>query len=172
MKNTMMSKSISICALLCLSHMPLAQLRVIADVGGESAVRFYEPIQPVHSDDAPKHPNAVPAQLTEEQLLPVVSHKWSVGKVQPKAFHLPGALPMFLIGADDVSHQWLVTNRQQLIEMNAMGLVINVNTPEEMNRLRQIAPALTLMPSPADTLADRLGIYHYPLLLTAEGISQ
>ena len=155
-----------------LSGASLAELKVIADLGGESAVRFYEPIQPVHSDDAPKHPNAVPSQITEDQLLPIISHKWSVGRVQPKPLNLPGALPMFLIGADDTSRQWLYKNKDKLIKMNAMGLVINVNTVDEMNELRQIVPELTLMPSPADTLAERLEIYHYPILFTPEGISQ
>lgn len=155
-----------------LSSASLAELKVIADLGGESAVRFYEPIQPVHSDDAPKHPNAVPAQITEDQLLPVISHKWSVGRVQSKPLNLPGALPMFLIGADDISRKWIHQNRDRLVKMHAIGLVINVNTVDEMNELRQIIPELTLMPSPADTLAERLGIYHYPILLTSEGISQ
>lgn len=149
-----------------------AELKVIADLGGESAVRFYEPIQPVHSDDAPKHPNAVPSQVTEEHLLPVVSHKWSVGTVEPKPLNLPGALPMFLIGVDTVSQDWLRKNYAHLVSINAVGLVIHVNNVEEMKTLRQIAPELTILPSPADALADRLGIYHYPLLLTAEGISQ
>ncbi|MBV6540750.1 integrating conjugative element protein [Ursidibacter maritimus] len=161
--------------LLCLGIFSInisAELKVIADLGGESAVRFYEPIQPVHSETAPKHPNAIPSQVTEEQLLPVVSHKWSVGKVQAKSLNLPGALPMFLIGADETSRQWLSQHRDDLVKMNAMGLVINVNTVDEMNILRNIVPELTLMPSPADTLAERLGIFHYPLLLTAEGISQ
>lgn len=149
-----------------------AELKVIADLGGESAVRFYEPIQPVHSDDAPQHPNAVPAQISESQLLPVVSHKWALGKVTPQKLDLPGAIPVFLIGADDHSRQWLRENKDKLVQLNAVGLVINVNNVDEMNTLRHIVPELTLMPSPADTLAERLGIYHYPLLLTAEGISQ
>lgn len=168
----MNTKLVALCVTSFLSGVCSAELKIIADFGGESAVRFYEPIQPVHSPDAPKHPDAVPAQLTEDQLLPVVSHKWSVGRVETKAFNLPGALPMFLIGADDFSQQWLYQNREKLTKMNAMGLVINVQTVNEMRALRNIIPQLTLMPAPADTLADRLKIYHYPLLLTAEGVSQ
>lgn len=168
----MKSQYLVILGLSMMASISNAKLNIIADLGGESAVRFYEPIQPVHSEDAPKHPDAVPGQLTEDQLLPVVSHKWSVGNVQAKAFSLPGALPMFLIGADDVSRQWLSSKKADLVKMNAMGLVINVNTVDEMNELRRIVPELTLLPSPADSLAERLGVFHYPLLLTAEGISQ
>ena len=79
---------------------------------------------------------------------------------------------MFLIGVDTVSQDWLRKNYAHLVSINAVGLVIHVNNVEEMKTLRQIAPELTILPSPADALADRLGIYHYPLLLTDEGISQ
>lgn len=149
-----------------------AQLQVIADKGGESAVRFYEPIQPVHSEDAPKHPDAVPGEIKEEQLLPVVSHKWSVGVVQPRHFQLPGALPLFLIGADETSYQWLTKHRDTLMTLNATGMMINVATLDEITKAREIVPTLSILPVPADTLADRLGIHHYPLLLTESGISQ
>ena len=149
-----------------------AELKVLADLGGESAVHFYEPIQPVHSPDAPQHPNAVPAQLSEAQLLPIVSHQWTPGHLDPQAFPMPGALPLFLVGADDFSRQWLKDNQQRLTEMQATGLVVNVQTIEELNALREIVPQLELLPSPADALAERLGIHHYPLLFTSEGISQ
>lgn len=149
-----------------------AELKVIADLGGESAVRFYEPIQPVHTPDAPIHPNAVPSKLREEQMLPVVSHKLSVGKVQAKSLDLAGASPMFLLGSDDYSRQWLAQNKEKLVSMLAVGLVINVGTFDELNALRAIAPELALLPAPADTLADRLGLTHYPVIIDDKGISQ
>lgn len=149
-----------------------AELRVIADLGGESAVRFYEPIQPVHTPDAPVHPNAVPSTIREENMLPVVSHQLSVGKVQPRQFNLPGAAPMFLLGADDYSRQWLAQNKEKLASVSAVGLVINVQTLSELRALRAIAPELELLPAPADTLSERLGIHHYPVIISAEGISQ
>lgn len=149
-----------------------AELRVIADFGGESAVRFYETIQPVHTQEAPIHPNAVPAEISENMLLPIVSHKWQVGHVESKPVNLPGAMPLFLVGADPQSKQWLKTRYQELLKLQATGLVINVNTPEELEELRRLAPDLSLMPTPADSLADRIGIYHYPLLMTDSQISQ
>ncbi|WP_101776043.1 integrating conjugative element protein [Pasteurella oralis] len=149
-----------------------AKLHVIADLGGESAVRFYESIQPIHTDDAPQHPDAIPQILSEELLLPVISHKWSVGKIETKSLPLPGAIPLFLIGYDQTSIQWLEKNKTNLINMGATGLIINVNTLNELNTLRQIAQGLELMPVVADSLADRLGIFHYPLLITSEGLFQ
>ncbi|OOF53746.1 integrating conjugative element protein [Rodentibacter genomosp. 2] len=157
---------------LLLSAHSFAELKVIADLGGESAVRFYESIQPVHTENAPQHPNAVPGEMSENMLLPVVSHKWTVGQVESKQINLPGAMPIFLIGFDETSKQWLIANYQELVQQQATGLVINVNTAEELAELRHLAPELSLMPVAADTLSDRLGIYHYPLLMTDSLISQ
>lgn len=167
-----MKKSLLLLMLLVGNSSAYAELTVIADLGGESAVRFYESIQPVHSANAPVHPNAVPAELNESMLLPIVSHKWEVGKVEAKPVNLPGALPIFLIGADDISKQWLRTRYDDLVKLQATGLVINVNTTDELTELRQLAPELSLMPVSADGLADRIGIHHYPLLMTETLISQ
>ncbi|MCW9718556.1 integrating conjugative element protein [Avibacterium sp. 21-599] len=158
--------------ILSISFPVMAKLNVIGDFGGESAIRFYEPIQPVHTDNAPQHPNAIPSEINEEQLLPVVSHKLSPGKVETQVFNLPGASPLFLIDADESSKNWLQDHYQQLATLSAMGIVVNVETQQELQALRELAPGLMIMPAPADSLAERLGIYHYPFLLTAEGITQ
>ena len=39
-------------------------------------------------------------------------------------------------------------------------------------RVRAIAPGLNLSPMSADDLAERLGLRHYPVLVTATGIEQ
>ncbi len=157
---------------LILPCLALADLTVIEDLGGQSAIPYYQSIQPVHSDNAPHHPNAIPSQITEAQMLPVISRKWTVGRVNTQKINLPGATPIFLIGADDVSMQWLEENADKLQKIGAVGLVINVNTMEELQKLKNLTPQLQLLPTPADTLAERLGISSYPLLITAEEISQ
>lgn len=40
---------------LCISHSVWGDLTVIADFGGESAVRFYEALQPEHDENAPNY---------------------------------------------------------------------------------------------------------------------
>lgn len=172
MKNPINIHALSLIIASVYSQSVIAQPTIIADLGGESAVRFYESIQPVHSPDAPKHNNAVPGQLSEAQLLPVISHKFSVGKVNHQAMNLPGITPFFLVGYDDTSIHWLKSNRDKLLQLQATGLVINVKTEAELQALRDILPELSLMPAPADTLSERMGINHYPLLLTSDGIYQ
>lgn len=148
-----------------------AELKVIADFGGESAVRFYESLQPDETM-VQAYPNAIPSTLTEADILPIVSHRLSVGKVESVSMDLLGMQPIFLIGADNTSVLWLQQNAQRLVEMGATGLVINVKTIDELNTLREVVPALPLIPTPGDDLAARLRLQHYPVLLTATGISQ
>ncbi|TYG35647.1 integrating conjugative element protein [Lonepinella koalarum] len=149
-----------------------AELTVIADLGGESAIHFYEGIQPEHDENAVPHPNALPAQITEADMLPVVSHLLSPGIVQPRALKLMGMQPIFLVGADPISAQWLTHNAIKLVNLNATGLVVNVKTLDELNQLRAIVPDLTLLPASADDLAERIHLSHYPVLMTATGLLQ
>ncbi|TYA23477.1 integrating conjugative element protein [Aggregatibacter actinomycetemcomitans] len=148
-----------------------AELKVIADIGGESAVHFYEALQPDQSM-VEAHPNAIPATLTESDILPVVSHRLSPGHITPVSMNLSGIQPIFLIGADNTSAQWLKNNYQQLVAMHATGLVVNVKTVDELMTLRRLAPELPLLPTPGNDLAERLKLQHYPALLTESGLSQ
>lgn len=155
-----------------LSFSSYAKPNILADFGGESAVRFYESLQPVHSEDAPSHPHAILPEISEAQLLPIISHRWKIGSVKTQKISLPGALPIFLIGEDQFSENWIKKYRHQLSTLQAFGLVINVSTPENLQYIRQLAPELTFMPVVADELAERTGIQHYPVLLTSEYIIQ
>ncbi|OOF38275.1 MULTISPECIES: integrating conjugative element protein [Rodentibacter] len=157
---------------LLLSTSSSAELAVIADLGGESAVRFYEGIQPELDENAPIYPNAIPESVTEVDMLPVVSHKLTPGYVKPIDLELTGMSPIFLIGADELSRQWLSQHYDNLLSQQAVGLVVNVTTLDELNQLRRLAPNLTLLPSPADDLSDRLKLSHYPALITETGVSQ
>ncbi|MDP8185311.1 integrating conjugative element protein [Phocoenobacter skyensis] len=149
-----------------------AELNVIADLGGESAIPFYESIQPVHSESAKPAPNAIPKVVGEEYILPVVSHKLTPGKVSPISLNLPTMSPIFLAGVDNLSVRWIQKNYQKLIQLNAIGLVVQVNAVEELTQLRQLFPKLTFVPIPGDDMASRLRLSHYPALITEAGVSQ
>jgi integrating conjugative element protein (TIGR03765 family) len=111
------------------------------------------------------------AQQAEAKMLPVHSTYLSPGDEPRRTIHAPGLTPLFLIGDDERSRAWLQQHRIELHTLNALGLVVNVASPEALAALRQLAPGLTLTPVSADDLAQRLGIHHYPVLMTATGIS-
>lgn len=151
-------------------------LEVIADVGGESALRFYEPIQPIidsnSESEAMVYSDMLPPTFHEKDLLPIVSHLMKVGKVVPRKMNLPTMHPMFLIGDDEVSEMWLRQRLAYLIDIGATGLVVNIKDYERLQQLRTIAKNMPLLPVSADDLAQRLKLTHYPVLITQQSIEQ
>ncbi len=152
-------------------------LIVVEDRGGVSALPYYESLnlQP-RTRDIQRPPFPIP-QLpstidSEAQMLPVRSAKLSPGNVTRRIIEAPGLQPFFLIGDDEASHAWLRRHVVSLRERNAAGLVVNVETMQGLERLRSLASGLQLWPVSADDLADRLGLSHYPVLITATGIEQ
>lgn len=157
--------------LCCIALPARADVVVIADFGGESVVRFYESLQPEYDESVQLPPNAI-REVTERDMLPVVSHRLTPGQVAPQAFDLTGMSAIFLVGADNLSAHWLEQNRTKLIALNATGLVVNVKTEQELQTLREIIPELSLLPVPGDDLAERMSLSHYPALITETGVSQ
>jgi integrating conjugative element protein (TIGR03765 family) len=79
--------------------------------------------------------------------------------------------PLFIIGYDPVSIQWLSNNREFLASNNAVGLVVSVQTVEQMNELQRIAgKGITMQPSPGDRLAEHMRIRHYPFYMDSHGV--
>ncbi|HAE7081041.1 TPA_asm: integrating conjugative element protein [Salmonella enterica subsp. salamae serovar 42:z:1,5] len=116
---------------------------------------------------------AVPIQaLDESRLLPVVTHNLHPGQQPRLALNLPGMTPLFLIGDDPLSTEWLRQHREALKNLHATGLVVNVTTLARLIALRAIAPELTLLPVSADDMAKHLPITAYPVLITDKGLEQ
>lgn len=112
------------------------------------------------------------APFSEADMLPVRSTLLTPGDVANRALDVPDLPPLFLIGDDARSRRWLQQRYPMLQDLNAVGLVVNVDTPTALGNLRQLAPALTLSPVSADDLAQRLELKHYPVLITAGAIEQ
>ncbi|MFJ5440982.1 integrating conjugative element protein [Pectobacterium sp. CHL-2024] len=150
---------------------------VVEDHGGASALPYYEALNlQARSPDTPRPPIAIPPvqvnPVTEADMLPVRSPKLSPGTVARRVIDAPGLQPFFLIGDDEVSHAWLQRQSILLHERGAIGLVVNAETKDGLTRLRAIAPDLQFAPVAADDLAERLGLRHYPVLITNTGIEQ
>lgn len=150
-------------------------LEVLADHGGEPARPYFVAIGmagiPEEEGYAPD-PHA-PVPFSEADMLPVTSERLSPGEVRFRPLELPSRMtPFFLVGDDALSLRWLETRRAILRELNAVGLVVEVATDEGLQRLREAAPGLELRPTPGDDLAGRLGLAHYPVLVTAQGLEQ
>ena len=108
----------------------------------------------------------------EAAMLPVRSTQLSPGEVQRRVIRAPGLTALFLIGDDERSRAWLRQRQAALRELQAVGLVVNVESMAALTALRRLAPGLTLSPVSGDDLAQRLGLRHYPVLITATGVEQ
>jgi integrating conjugative element protein (TIGR03765 family) len=150
-------------------------LIVVEDRGGASALPYYQALNPQGAG-----PNTAPVPLpvprvggpsdAEATMLPVRSVRLSPGDEPRRVIRAPGLTPLFLVGDDDRSRTWLKQRRVALQELHAVGLVVNVTTSEALAALRRLAPNLMLLPASGDDLGQRLGLRHYPVLITATGI--
>ena len=154
------------------------RLIIVEDRGGVSALPYYQaldlppkgtPIAPPAHIEVPEAPSQ---PFREADMLPVKSALLSPGRVERRSIQAPGLQPIFLVGDDELSRIWLRQRAASLLALSAVGLVVNVDTAESLARLRELAPGLTLSPVSGDDLAQRLGVRHYPTLITPTGIEQ
>lgn len=119
--------------------------------------------------------------LPEEQKIPVEKSKYeniktpemTVGKVQTKKVNLPMLMsPIFLVGTDNQSKQWLSSNKGALIKMSAIGMIINTTSEQDTVDTLNLASGLMVTTASASTLARRFKLRHYPILITKSRVQQ
>ncbi|WAH56633.1 integrating conjugative element protein [Pseudomonas silvicola] len=165
-----------------LAALPLASwaaepLTVVEDRGGTSALPYYEALNLRPRGDGPARsliptPQVPATPADEAAMLPVRSAKLTPGTVARRVIEAPGLRPFVVIGDDEASQVWLRRHAASLRERGAVGLVVNVETVQALARLRALVPGVPLASVAGDDLAERLGLRHYPALITATGIEQ
>ncbi|RUS67422.1 hypothetical protein CUZ56_01367 [Saezia sanguinis] len=160
--------------LLC-SALACAQSRLIVvdNLGGTSAAPYYDAMGLTAEVKTPSDSlTKPPRQVDDSFVLPVRSSLLSPGKVSARQISAPGLSPIFLIGDDNLSKRWLVDRYQSLAMLHAIGLVVQVESAQGLQTLRNLVPDLQLLPVNGNDLARRLNVQHYPVLITAEHIEQ
>lgn len=115
-------------------------------------------------------PNLGAADL--EQLLPIRSPGLSPGKVPVRKHQVPFARPFFLIGADPWSRQWLAEHRQRLLDIGAVGLLVDATSIEDLQAIAGIADGLPIAPAAGSDIAKALAVVHYPVAISEGHIWQ
>lgn len=106
-------------------------------------------------------------------VLPVRTSNLSPGTVVPKHHNIPHfQVPLFLIGSDTQSQNWLVQRRDELKQLNAVGLLVSVETDDELRKMHALADDLWLFPGSGYDVAPELGLQHYPVLISKNSIEQ
>ncbi|BBL32443.1 integrating conjugative element protein [Pantoea ananatis] len=151
-----------------------AALVVVGDLGGEPTVPYFDAINA--DKDAVTGAPAVPAAPTESlsisDMLPVSTPEMSPGPVSPQPLELSGMPPVFVLGDDSLSKQWLSRHAAALSQMHATGMVVSVKDAAALSALRALAPSTEMVPVSGGDLARRLHLAHYPVLITDKGLSQ
>jgi integrating conjugative element protein (TIGR03765 family) len=152
-----------------------AALTVIYDSGDTQPIAPFLDAFESSETTAPQRPAIQPPQLGAADLaslLPIRSPGLTPGPVQPKTHDRPFTRPFFLIGSDSLSRYWLLEHRERLKEIGAVGMLIQADTLDDLQTIAELAAGLSVMPASARDIAKAIGISHYPVLITPNGIEQ
>lgn len=105
-------------------------------------------------------------------VLPIHSSQLSPGPVTRRVLDMPGMTPLFLVGQDPLSLQWLAEHAQALQALGATGLAVEVADSGALQRIQATAPGLPIWPVSGDDIAARLQLEHYPVLITPTALEQ
>lgn len=80
--------------------------------------------------------------------------------------------PVFVIAADDLSMRWLAFNHEKLVQLQAVGIVVQAKSPTAFKLLQRLAQPLRLAPETGAFLSQQLmakagGVY--PVLVHSDG---
>jgi integrating conjugative element protein (TIGR03765 family) len=87
-------------------------------------------------------------------------------------FNRPFARPFFLIGSDPRSRQWLIKHRERLKAIGAVGMLVQAETVADLQATDNLSGGLPITPASGADIAKALGVSHYPVLVTSQGIEQ
>jgi integrating conjugative element protein (TIGR03765 family) len=113
----------------------------------------------------------------DERRFPVRTPELSPGNVASRPLpaslrQVPPPIPFFIVGTDALSTHWLITWRARLRELGASGLVVEASDKAAFDALAQAADGLPLALASGTAIARVLGLTHYPVLVSREGIEQ
>jgi integrating conjugative element protein (TIGR03765 family) len=107
-----------------------------------------------------------------EKLFPIHTPELSPGEVMATSTQLLLPQPLFLLGCDARSRQWLSQFSGRLQQIGAVGLVVEAQSLADYQAVAALAPGLRLSPAPVSQLAQQLALRHYPVLISASRIEQ
>lgn len=80
--------------------------------------------------------------------------------------------PVFVLAADELSIRWLAFNHAKLVQLSAVGIVVQAGSAKAFKVLQRMAAPLRLAPDTGSYLTEQLsavGAGVYPLLVHSDG---
>lgn len=155
--------------LLLTLHSFCSAMTVVADHGGIPAAQFYERM---NIEQPTAGPGPGMGGVSATRMLPAMS-KLSPGTVHAKPVRLATLpAPLFIVSDDPLSLTWLEQNQETLQRLQAIGWAVNVRDAAALERIRSAVPGLGVQAMHVDDFAQRLGLQHYPALITRTRVEQ
>lgn len=106
-------------------------------------------------------------------LLPVRTPQMSPGRVAAREVYAKMLdRPFFILGSDRQSREWLANNHDRLVQIQAVGLLVQAETPADLRAIAALGVGIRIAPIPGADLAARLGLKHYPVLISSGWVEQ
>ncbi len=155
---------------------------VIHDAGGEPLAPYIKRMFEEESEAGTEHKDSTlpstqgnSGQAPVPFTLPITTPEMSPGRITPQPIDQPFmSRPLFLIGSDRFSRQWFIQNRERLGELNAAGMLVQMDSIEDLRTMARLSDGynLQIMPASGSDIARQLGLKHYPVLIWKNGIEQ
>lgn len=157
-------------SLLLVTGWVLATPEILADFGGRKSE--YPQMNEVKASLLRQQNQFAGAEVTSIPDQFPMQSTLTVGIVEFTPHQLQIDQPIFIVGVDDLSRQWLTKNSAYLKSINAIGIVTNVESGEMVDQLKLLAPGLALVSVPIDEIVDTFHLSNYPVLIDHEGVKQ
>lgn len=177
------------CAALALVAAPsvLAAPSVVFDAGAafsEPITRYTHVLDPQKRFQVPEDPAA--KQRLQQQLLerirehggqmirlPIRTPSMSPAPIKTQDAYFANLLmPIFVVGADQHSLQWLRAWHQTLVRVGAMGWVVQAENAEDLQAIAEAGKGLRMLTLSGDAIPKIFGVSSYPVLITSRSIEQ
>lgn len=96
---------------------------------------------------------------------PIETPLMSPGKFSSRKVHIPLPHPIFIIGSDSNTKDWLKQHIEQLKQLQAVGFLVQAQNQHDLEAMKLIVDGLTLVPLSGNAIAERFNLPHYPVLL-------
>ncbi|MCX8578713.1 integrating conjugative element protein [Gilliamella sp. B2717] len=156
------------------THSAMADLNVIRDYGGNSMGIYYDMLDPQDEYSKQQQQFLAPEnmKIDEGTYLPVHSEKLSVGRFESYQVDYPTLNPFIILGADDLSIEWLKARNNDLEAIDGLvGVAVNINDVNQLKMLKSITK-IPIYAMPGDELAEKFQLTLYPALVTATSVEQ
>lgn len=105
--------------------------------------------------------------------VPIRTRTLTPQTVKSQDAYFPNLLtPVFIVGADPFSLNWLKQWREALLKAGAVGWLVQAENAEDLKAVAEAGAGLRFMAMQGDALSQIFGINAYPVLISARAIEQ